>query len=79
MHILLWVLQVLGALVFGASGIMKVFMFDKVSVDVPSFGALRSGHFLVSILGNLRYDKRLRRPTKAISMCKPNGWWHFRK
>lgn len=43
MHVLLWVLQVLGALVFGASGIMKVFMFDKVSVDVPSFGALPRG------------------------------------
>lgn len=43
MHVVLWVLQVLGALVFGASGIMKVFMFDKVSVDVPSFGALPRG------------------------------------
>ena len=40
MNILLWVLQVLGALVYGASGVMKVFMFDKVSADVPSFGAL---------------------------------------
>lgn len=40
MHMVLWVLQSLGALVFGASGVMKVFMFDKVSVDVPSFGAL---------------------------------------
>ena len=40
MNILLWVLQVLGALVYGASGLMKVFMFDKVSADVPSFGAL---------------------------------------
>jgi uncharacterized membrane protein YphA (DoxX/SURF4 family) len=40
MNILLWVLQVLAALVYGASGIMKVFMFDKVSHDVPSFGAL---------------------------------------
>ena len=40
MNILLWVLQALGALVFGASGVMKVFMFDKVSGDVPSFGAL---------------------------------------
>jgi uncharacterized membrane protein YuzA (DUF378 family) len=37
---LLWVLQVLGALVYGASGVMKVFMFDKVSADVQSFGAL---------------------------------------
>lgn len=40
MNILLWVLQALGALVFGASGVMKVFMFDKVSADVQSFGAL---------------------------------------
>ncbi len=40
MHILLWVLQVLAAIVYGASGVMKVFMFEKVSKDVPSFGAL---------------------------------------
>jgi uncharacterized membrane protein YphA (DoxX/SURF4 family) len=40
MNVLLWVLQVLAALLFGASGSMKVFMFDKVSKDVPSFGAL---------------------------------------
>ncbi len=40
MNILLWVLQGLGVLVYGASGFMKVFLFDKVSVDVPSFGAL---------------------------------------
>lgn len=40
MNILLWVLQVLGAVVYGASGVMKVFMFGKVSADVPSFGAM---------------------------------------
>ena len=40
MNILLWVLQALAALMYGASGVMKVFMFDKVSADVPSFGAL---------------------------------------
>ena len=40
MNILLWVLQVLAALLYGSSGVMKVFMFDKVSKDVPSFGAL---------------------------------------
>jgi uncharacterized membrane protein YphA (DoxX/SURF4 family) len=40
MNILLWVLQVLAALLYGASGVMKVFMFDKVSEDGPSFGAL---------------------------------------
>ena len=40
MNVLLWTLQGLGALVYGASGVMKVFMFDKVSVDVAAFGAL---------------------------------------
>jgi DoxX-like family len=40
MNILLWFLQVLAALVYGASGGMKVFLFEKVSKDVPSFGAL---------------------------------------
>ena len=43
MNTLLWVLQVLAALVYGASGVMKVFLFDKVSADVPSFGALPRG------------------------------------
>jgi uncharacterized membrane protein YphA (DoxX/SURF4 family) len=40
MNILLWVLQVLAALVYAASGTMKVFLFDKISGDVQSFGAL---------------------------------------
>ena len=40
MNILLWVLQVLAALLYGASGVMKVFMFDKITEGVPSFGAL---------------------------------------
>ena len=43
MNMLLWVLQALAALLYGSSGIMKVFMFDKVSQDVPSFGALPRG------------------------------------
>ena len=34
MNILLWVLQILAALLYGASGVMKVFMFDKISADV---------------------------------------------
>jgi hypothetical protein len=34
------VLQVLAALQYGASGVMKVFLFDKVSEGVPLFGAL---------------------------------------
>jgi uncharacterized membrane protein YphA (DoxX/SURF4 family) len=40
MNILLWVLQIITALLYGASGVMKVFMFDQISGDVPSFGAL---------------------------------------
>jgi uncharacterized membrane protein YphA (DoxX/SURF4 family) len=40
MNILLWVLQVITAFLYGASGVMKVFMFDKVSEGVRSFGAL---------------------------------------
>jgi hypothetical protein len=40
MNFLLWVLQGLTAFLFGASGCMKLFMFEKISVDVPSFGAL---------------------------------------
>jgi uncharacterized membrane protein YphA (DoxX/SURF4 family) len=40
MNILLWVLQILAALMFGASGVMKVFMFDTISGEEPSFGAL---------------------------------------
>jgi len=40
MNILLWVLQVLAALLYGSSGVMKVFMFEKISQDVPSFAAL---------------------------------------
>src|SRR5436190_20815526 len=51
MNILLWVLQILGAFLYGASGIMKVFMLDKVSKDVPSFGALpRKAWMVLGIL-----------------------------
>jgi uncharacterized membrane protein len=40
MNVLLWVLQVLAALLYGASGCTKVFVFDEVREGVPSFGAL---------------------------------------
>lgn len=40
MNVLLLVLQILAALLYGSSGVMKVFLFEKVSRDVPSFGAL---------------------------------------
>ena len=51
MNMLLWVLQVLAALLYGSSGVMKVFMFDKVSQDVPSVGALpREAWMILGIL-----------------------------
>ena len=40
MHVLVWVLQVLAALVYAASGVMKTFLFDTASEGVASFGAL---------------------------------------
>ncbi len=40
MNILLWILQIVTALLYGASGVMKIFMFDQISADVPSFAAL---------------------------------------
>lgn len=40
MNALLWILQVLAALLYAASGIMKVFFFEKVSADVRSFDVL---------------------------------------
>ncbi len=46
MNILLWVLQVLAAFLYGSSGVMKVFMFDRISQDVPSFGALPRGAWM---------------------------------
>jgi hypothetical protein len=47
MNILLWVLQGLAALLYGASGVMKVFLFEKVSEGVPSFGAMPRGAWTV--------------------------------
>jgi DoxX-like family len=46
MNMLLWVLQVLSALLYGSSGVMKVFMFERISQDVPSFGALPRGAWM---------------------------------
>ncbi len=40
MNTLLWVLQVLTAILFAASGVMKLFMLDKVREGVRSFDAL---------------------------------------
>jgi uncharacterized membrane protein YphA (DoxX/SURF4 family) len=51
MNSVLWILQVFAALMYGASGVMKVFMFDKISGDVPSFGALpREAWMVLGIL-----------------------------
>jgi len=46
MNTVLWALQILAALLYIASGVMKVFMFDKVSKDVPSFAALPRGAWM---------------------------------
>lgn len=40
MNALLWILQVLAALLFGSSGTMKVFFFDDIRTEVPTFEAL---------------------------------------
>jgi uncharacterized membrane protein YphA (DoxX/SURF4 family) len=69
MNILLWVLQVLAALLYGSSGVMKVFMFDKVSQDVLSFGALPRGAWmtlgileLVCTVGLIAYGRMVLKP-----------------
>jgi uncharacterized membrane protein YphA (DoxX/SURF4 family) len=46
LNILLWVLQSLAALLYSASGTMKVFLFDRISGEVPSFGALPRGAWM---------------------------------
>src|SRR5262245_45584957 len=50
MNIVLWVLQILAALLYGASSVMKVFMFEKISHDVPSFGALPRKAWLMLVI-----------------------------
>ena len=51
MNILLWTLQILAALLYTASGVMKIFMLDKVSADVRSFDALpREGWMTLGIV-----------------------------
>jgi len=67
MNVLLWVLQFLAALVYGATGVMKVFMFDKVSVDVPSFGALPREVWMGLGSGRSR-STRARRTTESASL-----------
>ena len=68
MNVLLWILQVVAALLYGSSGVMKVFMFDKVSKDVPSFGALPRGAWMA--LGILEL-------ACAIGLILPGAFhWH---
>ena len=74
MNILLWVLQALAALLYGASGVMKVFLFDKVSADVPSFGALPREAWmalgiveLVCAVGLIVPGALRRRPTLTVA------------
>jgi uncharacterized membrane protein YphA (DoxX/SURF4 family) len=46
MNALLWVLQIVTAMLYASSGVMKVFLFEQVSHDVPSFGALPRGGWM---------------------------------
>lgn len=51
MNIVLWVLQAIACVLYGGSGVMKVFLFDTVREGVPSFGALpREGWKALGIL-----------------------------
>jgi len=68
MNILLWILQVLAALLYAASGVMKVFMFDKISEQDPSFAALPQQAW--TMLGNLEL-------LCAIGLIVP-GAFHWR-
>lgn len=75
MHVLLWILQVLAALVYGASGVMKAFMFDQVSREVPTFGALPRAVWiglgvleLACVLG-LLVPAILRRRTRLVALA----------
>lgn len=43
MNTLLWILQVLAALMYAASGVMKIFMFDRSFRVALAVGAHRSG------------------------------------
>ena len=47
MNISLWIVQIFAALLYAASGVMKIFMFDKISADVESFRALPRRVWLV--------------------------------
>ena len=46
MNTLLWLLQILTALLYGASGVMKLFMIDEISAEVPTFAALPRGAWM---------------------------------
>jgi uncharacterized membrane protein YphA (DoxX/SURF4 family) len=74
MNIVLWVLQVLTALLYTASGVMKVFMFDKASEGVASFGALPRGVWmtlglveLVCVVGLIVPAAFRRRPRLTVA------------
>ena len=66
MNTLLWALQVLGALMYGASGVMKVFMFDKVSGDVRSTQCPE--------LRDLSFGNRTGRRRKVRRVFQRNCW-----
>ena len=66
MNILLWVLQVLAALLYGASGVMKIFMFDTVSVWVhiqyPEMAPIILSGVLGILMALIAYGRMVLKP-----------------
>ena len=73
MNIVLWVLQVLAALLYGASGVMKVFMFDKISQDV--LRRVAAGGLDGSRRSRARLRGRADRPRRPSGGIRSSRWW----
>lgn len=73
MNILLWVLQIVAAFLYAASGVMKVFMFDKISGDVPSFGALPRQVWMALGILETRLHGRPDRPRRLALASDTHG------
>lgn len=68
-------LRILAALLYGASGGMKVFLFDKISEQVPSFGALPREAWMDSRHPRTRLHIRADRPRRASTGSRRLRWW----
>lgn len=76
MNTLLWVVQIAGALLFAASGIMKLFMFDKISHRpilrrTASRRMEESGSVGIAVSSRLDYPNSLQLAPHAVCLCSP--------